>query len=396
MEQQSSSVRKTNKYKLMPTPDQERALEVVLWCCRDLYNTAFEERKTAWERCHVSISYYQQKAELPDLKADFPDYAQVNAQVLQDVILLVERTFQAFFRRVQAGEKPGYPRFQGWGRYSNFTYPQYGWGAVLDGGVLSLSKIGRIRIRLHRPVQGTPKTVTISREADGWYACISGAKVPIQPLPPTGQETGIDLGLKVVLTTADAEVVENPRHYRKAERALRKAQRRVARRKKGGNRRSKAVALLRRKHQQIARQRRDFHHKAALALRRQYEVIYLEDLRVASMVRTPHLAKCISDAGWAAFRTMLEGKAVYAGRRVIAVPPAFTTQDCSGVLPDGSPCPERVQKSLSVRTHACPRCGLVVDRDQNAALNILRSGRRERGAGQAPQASTWADTPSVA
>jgi len=379
----AATVRKTFKYKLMPTPDQERALDLVLWRCRTLYNTAVEERKTAWERRGVSVSYYQQKAELPDLKAACPDYAEVNAQVLQDVILRVERAFQAFFRRIQQGEKPGYPRFQGRNRYNSFTYPQYGGGAVLDGGGLSLSKIGRIPIRLHRPLEGTPKTVTISRAADGWYASISCAEVAVQPLPPTGQETGIDVGLKVFLITADGEVVKNPRHYRKAERQLAKAQRRVSRRKKGSNRRRKAVKLLARAHHpKIRRQRRDFQHKTALQLVRQYDMIYLEDLRVANLVRNPHLAKSISDAGWAAFRTILDAKAAWAGRRVVAVPPAFTSQACSG-------CGERVPKSLSVRTHVCPSCGLVLDRDEHAALNILR-------AGQARQALTQAVGPYVA
>jgi putative transposase len=386
---ETQSMRQTYKYRLHPTPIQAQALEAVLARCRALYNVALEQRKTWWQRGQgKSATYYQQKAELPDLKAACPDYAEVSAQVLQDVILRVERTFAVFFRRLRAGEKAGYPRFQGAGRYHSFTYPQYGGGAVLDGGVLSLSKLGRIPIRLHRPLQGTPKTVTISREADGWYACISCADVPAQPLPPTGQETGIDVGLKVFLVTADRESVENPRHYRKAERALRKAQRRVVRRKQGSNRRRKAVALLKRKHQKIARQRRDFHHKAALALLRHYDVIYLEDLQVRNLVRNPRLAKSISDAGWAQFRTILSAKAAWAGRRVVAVPPAFTSQDCSGVLPDGSPCPERVQKSLSIRTHVCPRCGLVLDRDANAASNILRAGRQETGAGQALQALT--------
>jgi putative transposase len=170
----------------MPTPTQERALESVLWRCRELYNAALEERKTAWERWQVSVNYYHQKAELPDLKVACPDYAEVNAQVLQDVILRVERAFQAFFRRLKNGEKPGYPRFQGCNRYHSFTYPQYGGGAVLDGGVLSLSKIGHIPIRMHRSLQGTPKTVTINREADGWYAYISCGDAPAEPLPPTG------------------------------------------------------------------------------------------------------------------------------------------------------------------------------------------------------------------
>jgi putative transposase len=384
------SVRKTYKYKLAPTPKQERMLETVVLRCRTLYNCALDQHKTWWDRGQgKSATYYQQKAELPDLKAACPEYAEVNAQVLQEVILREERAFQAFFRRVRAGETPGYPRFQGAGRYTSFTYPQYGGGVVLDGGLLSLSKIGRIPIRVHRPLGGTPKTVTVSREADGWYACISCAEVPSTPLPPTGCETGVDVGLKVFLVTADGAVVENPRHYRQAEKQLAKAQRRVARRTRGSKRRTKAVALLRRKHQKVQRQRRHFHHKTALALLKTYDTIYLEDLRVANMVRNRHLAKSIDDASWYSFRTILEGKAAYAGRRVVAVPPAYTSQDCSGVLPDGNRCAQRVAKSLSVRTHVCPCCGLVLDRDANAAPNSLR-------AGQARQARTWPDRASVA
>jgi putative transposase len=366
-----AKVRKTFKYKLKPTPEQDRALASVLWHCRVLYNVALEQRKTWWERGQgKSATYYQQKAELPALKAACLQYAGVNAQVLQDVLLRLDRTFQAFFRRVQTGEAPGYPRFQGRGRYNSFTYPQVGeqGGARLDNGFLVLSKVGRIAVRWSRPIEGTPKTVTINREADGWYACFSCAEVPAQPLPPAGRETGIDVGLKVFLIAADGQVIENPRHYRKAEERLAKAQRRVSRRKKGSHRRRKAVALLKRKHQKVQRQRRDFHHKAALEVLERYDVIYLEDLQVRNMVRSPHLAKSISDAGWAAFRTILDAKAACAGRRVIAVPAQYTSQDCSG-------CGERVPKSLSARTHVCPSCGLVLDRDENAALNILRAGQ---------------------
>ncbi len=295
MGQTAEMVRKTFKYKLKPTPEQERALELVLWRCRTLYNTALEQRITLWKQRSVSVNYYQQKAELPDLKAACPDYAEVNAQVLQDVILRVERTYQAFFRRVKNGETPGYPRFQGRNRYHSFTYPQYGGGVVLDSGVLSLSKIGHIPLRLHRPLAGTPKTVTISREADGWYACIVCAGVPTEPLLLTGQETGIDVGLKVFLITADGIRIENPCQYRTAEKHLKKAQRRVSRRKKGSKRRRMAGALCAKKHQHVRRQRTDFHHKTALHLLRQYDTIYLEDLRVANMVRNHHLAKSISD-----------------------------------------------------------------------------------------------------
>jgi putative transposase len=374
MEQQRCNIRKTYKYRLMPTPEQSRALETVLWSCRTLYNVALEQRKTWWQRGQdIGASYYQQKAELPDLKDACPEYAEVNAQVLQDVILRVERTYQAFFRRLKNGETPGYPRFQGQRRYHSFTFPQYGGGAVLDGSILSLSKIGRIPLRLHRSPHGTPKTVTISREADGWYVCISCADVPAAPLALTGNETGIDVGLKVFLTTADGEVVENPRQYRKTEKHLAKAQRRVSRRKKGSKRRRKAVQLLAQKHQKVRRQRRGFHHKTALYLLRTYDVIYLEDLQVRNLLKNHHLAKSISDAGWATFRTILTSKAAYAGKWVVAVSPAFTSQDCSG-------CGERVPKSLSVRTHICPSCGLVLDRDENAAPNILRAGQARQGA----------------
>jgi putative transposase len=365
-------VRKSYKYRLTPTPEQERALAEVLWRCRALYNAALEQRITAWDRRRVSVTRYQQEAELKAIRAAFPEYAAIHSHVLQDVLARLDRTYQAFFRRLADGEKPGFPRFQGRDRWHSFTYKEYGNGARLDNGHLVLSKIGRLAVRWSRPVEGSIKTVTVSREADGWYACLSCAEVPTRPLPPTGKATGIDVGLKVFLVTADGEAVENPRHYRTAEKRLAKAQRRVSRRKKGSKRRKKAVHLLRREHQHVQRQRRDFHHKTALALLRQFDTIYLEDLRVANMVRNAHLATSIRDAGWAQFRSILEGKAAYAGRRVVAVPAQFTSQDCSG-------CGERVPKSLSVRTHVCPSCGLVLDRDENAARNIQWAGQALRG-----------------
>ena len=366
------TVRKTYKEKLRPTPEQERQLEVVLWRCRTLYNVALEQRKTAWERCHVSVRRYTQEAELKDIRETFPEYEVIHSHVLQDVLARLDKAYQAFFERIKRGEKPGFPRFQGRNRWHSFTYKEFGNGARLDNGYLVLSKIGRINVHWSRPIEGTIKTVTISKEADGWYCCFSCAEVPVQPLPLTGQETGIDVGLKVFLITAEGEIVENPRHYRRAERELQKAQRRVSRRKKGSKRRRKAVQLLARKHQKVQRQRRDFHHKTALDLVQQYDVLYLEDLQVANMVRNHHLAKSIGDAGWAQFRTILEGKAVYAGRRVVVVPPAYTSQDCSS-------CGERVEKSLSVRTHVCTNCGLILDRDENAARNIQWAGHALRG-----------------
>jgi putative transposase len=234
MGMQQDRVRTTYQYKVMPTPQQEQALETVLPRCRTLYNCALEQRRTWWGRGQgKGATYNQQATELPDLKAACPEYAQVHSQLLQDVLRRVDTTYQAFFRRLANGNTSGYPRFQGSNRYHSFTYPQYGTGAMLYGGVLSLSKIGRIPVRVHRPLQGTPKTVTISKEADGWYVGISCAEVPVEPLLQTGDETGIDVGLNVFLITADGEAVDNPRHYRKAEKQLAKAQRRVSRRTKG-------------------------------------------------------------------------------------------------------------------------------------------------------------------
>ncbi|HEX3272853.1 MAG TPA: transposase [Ktedonobacterales bacterium] len=365
------SIRKTYKYRLYPTPDQERALETILWRCRTLYNVALDERKTAWERRGVSLNYYHQANELPILKAECPEYTEVYSQVLQDVLKRLERAYQGFFRRIRDGGQAGHPRYKSRNRYHSFTYPQYGNGAALDGGLLALSKIGRIRLKAHRPLEGTPKTVTIRREADGWYGAISCADVPVHPLPATRQETGIDMGLESFATLANGQRIFTPSYYRKAEAYLRRCQRRVARRKKGSQRRAKAVALLAKAHQHIANQRRDFHHRQAAKLVKAYDSIAYEDLQTANMVQNHHLAKSISDAGWTAFLSILTFKAASAGKRVVAVPPAYTSQICSG-------CGVLVSKGLSVRWHRCPECGTSLHRDHNAALNILRLAQQQR------------------
>jgi putative transposase len=366
----------------------------VLWRCRTLYNTALEQRITAWQRCHVCLTRSQQEAELTAIRAEFPEYAAIHSHVLQDVLARLDKTYQAFFRRVQAGEQPAFPRFQGRERYHSFTSKEYANGARLDNGSLVLSTIGRLAVRWSRPVQGTIKTVTVSREADGWYVCCSCAEVPTAPLPLTGAETGIDVGLKVFLVPADGQSVAHPRHYRKAETALRKAQRRVSRRKKGSKRRQKAVQVLARKqHQHVRRQRHDSHHTTALALVRAYDAIYVEAIQPANVSRRPEpkpdasgvggcahtgasrkagLNTSIEDAGWGNFLWILACKAACAGKRVEAVDPAYTTQDCAG-------CGERIYKSLSVRTHVCTNCGLILDRALNAAKNIQWRGQRLRG-----------------
>jgi putative transposase len=303
--------------------------------------------------------------------------------VLQDVLTRLDTAFQAFFRRVKNGEKPGSPRFQGAGRYKQFTDKQFtdkqftdkqcGNGATLDNGFLVLSKMGRVAVRWSRPIEGTPKTVTISREADGWSVCCSCADAPTQPLPATGQETGIDLGLEAFATLSKGERIFHPGWYRRAERALKTAQRQVTRRKKGSHRRRKAVTRLAKAHQTVKRQRQDFHHKTALALVQSNDTIYHEDVQTAHLLKNHHLAKSIRDAGWSQFLSILSHQAAWAGRRVVAVPPAYTSQRCSGggVV---------VSKGLSVRWHSCPDCGASLHRDHNAARNRERLGQRLRGA----------------
>jgi putative transposase len=356
------TIRKTYKFKVRPTPDQERVLERTLMLCRHIY-AAIAERREAWQKCSASVGYYQQKAELPGIKAELPEYSDVHSQVLQVVVLRVDRAFQAFFRRVKVGETPGYPRFHGRNRDNSVTYPQFGNGATLDNGFLVLSKIGWIALRWSRPLEGAPKTVTVSKEADGWYVCFSCADAPMQPLSATSQETGVDLGLEAFATLADGTRIFHPGWYRNAERALKMAQRRVSRRKKGSNRRRKAVTLLVKAHQKVKRQRQDFHHKVALRLVQQNGTIYHEDLQTTNMVKNHYLAKSISNAGWSQFLSILSHKAAWAARRVVAVPPAYSSQLCSG-------CGVIVHKSLSVRWHACPDCGTSLHRDENAAKNI--------------------------
>jgi putative transposase len=311
MDQQT--VRTTSTYKLKPTPQQEQALAFVVRRCRELYNAGLQERHEAWQKCGVSITAASQSAQLPDITEARPEYREAHSQVVQDVLTRLDRAFQRFFARLKNGAAAGYPRFHGAARYNSF---------------LLLSKIGRLAVRWSRPIEGTPKTV--SREADGWYVCFSCAAVPVQPLPPTGQETGIDLGLEAFATLANGARIFHPGWYRQAERTLKTAQRRVTRRKTGSNRRRKAVTLLAKAHLNVQRQRADFHHKTTLQLVEQNDTIYHEDVPTAKMLKNHHRAKSISDAGWSQFLSILSFKAACAGRRVIAVPPADTSQTCSG------------------------------------------------------------------
>jgi putative transposase len=366
------TVRKTFTYQHNPTAQQEGGLGRVLGLCRHLYNTALEQRITAWRRCRVSLSQNQQAAELKDIRAAMPEYAAIHTHVLQDLLARLEKTYQALFHRVMAGEKAGFPRYQARTRYHSCAYMDHGNGARLDNGFLVLSKVGRIVVRWSRPLEGTPNAVTISKEADGWYACFSCADAAVRPLTATGQENGIDHGIEAFATLADGIRIFNPGWHRKAERNLKSAQRRVSRRRKGSHRRRKAVLLLAKAPQTVRRQRQDFHHKTALRLVREHDTIYREDLQVRNLAQNHHLAKSISDAGWSGSLSILSRKAACASRRVVAAPPVDTSQTCSG----GD---ALVSKGFSVRWHSCPACGTSLHRNHNVAKNRERAGQALRG-----------------
>src|SRR5919204_2113642 len=235
-------IRKTYRYRLYPTRAQANRLEWVLRRCQELYNAALQERRDAYHMAGATVGYYAQKRELSGVKEERPEYRQIGSQVLQDVIQRVDRAFAAFFRRVRAGEKPGYPRFKGRDRYDSFTYSQAGW--KLDGSRLVLAGIGALKVRWSRPLQGTIKTVTIHRSADQWYVCFSCLLEVPQPVPLERPATAIDVGLEYFATLADGSHVDNPRYLREAEEALAKRQRKLQSKKRGSNNPPPAKGLV--------------------------------------------------------------------------------------------------------------------------------------------------------
>ncbi len=348
--------------------------------CRWLYNHFLEERKTSWEEKEESLRLYDQLGTLPTLKAEHPSLATVHSQVLQNVGVRIDLAFKAFFRRVKAGEKPGYPRFRGRDRYNSFCYPQAPSGCKLNGDRLTLSGFGTVRVVLHRPLEGTPKSVCIRRSATGkWYVTFSCEWDPT-PLPTSLEQTGIDMGLASFAILSTGETIENPRFFRHEEQALVSAARKLAKEAKGTPKRRKRRKVVARTHERTRWKRQDFAHQNSRRIVNRFQVIAVEDLSVNRMVHNHCLAKSISDAAWAAFAAMLSFKAAWAGRSFIAVNPAYTSQDCSR-------CGHRQKMALSERTYRCPCCRLELDRDHNAARNILAVGLH--GAGLRP----WEDAP---
>jgi putative transposase len=340
------------------------------------------ERREAWRMQRISINSYSQMAQLSDVKKTNPEYSEVGSQVLQEVLERLDKAYKAFFRRINNGEKVGYPRFKGKERYDSFTLKKQGW--KINGKYLTISNIGRFKLRLSRPIQGNIKTITIKREQSSkWYACFSCDNVPEKKLMESGNVIGLDVGIKSFLVDSDGNSVDNPNYFRKSERQLIVRQRRLARRKMGSRRRNKARILVAKLHERVKNQRSDFLHKLANEYLAKYGTICVEDLNIKGMVKNHHLAKSISDAGWGQFIGLIEYKAVEAGRQLIRIPrfepSSKTCSECGTINQD---------LKLSNRTWVCKSCGTAHDRDNNAAKNIRRVG-------QTLQEQTYAVTQSV-
>jgi putative transposase len=318
------------------------------------------------------VNYHEQAVSIPKLKQSRPSLGCVHSQVLQNVGVRIDLAFKAFFRRVKAGEKPGYPRFRGKHRYDSFTYPQAPVGCKVVGDVLQFSKIGHVRLIVHRPIEGTPKTCTIRRASTGkWFACFSCEVAP-QPLPQSADAVGVDVGLESFATFASGEKIANPRFFRQDEKDLARASRKLSKAEKGTPERAKRRKVVARIHERIANRRSDFAHQEARKITNRFGVICIEDLSVNRMVHHHCLAKSILDAAWSQFAQYLSYKAECAGRKLARVSPAFTTQDCHR-------CGYRQALKLSERIYRCPCCGLEMNRDQNSALNLLALGLQSLG-----------------
>jgi len=393
-------VRRSYKFLLRPTRRQEIALAACLEDHRQLYNAALEHRRTAYRMAGVTIRYGDQSAELKHIRADDPDgQGRWSFSSQQATLRRLDKAFATFFRRVKAGQKPGFPRFKGRGWFDTVEWPKDGDGCRWDSQpehptatFVRLQGIGHVRVHQHRPVRGRVKTISVKREGRRWYVILACDDVPAEPLPATGAVVGLDMGVASLVTTSDGEHLANPRHLAATADRLAAAQRDLARKKRGSKRRLKAVARVAALHAKVRRQRLDHAHKAALDLVRNYDVIVHEDLRIANMTRSASgtidnpgrnvaqksgLNRSILDAGWGVFLRVLAYKAESAGRELIAVNPANTSRTCARC----GHC--AAENRVTQAEFACTACGHTAHADVNAAENILRAGLALRDAAEA-------------
>ena len=275
------------KFRIYPTRKQIATLEWTLRRCKELYNAALQERRDAYQLCGVSVSYGMQADQLPAIKQVREEYQDIHSQVQQDVLKRLDKAFDAFFRRVKTSEEPGYPRFKSGDRYDSFTYPQGGYEII--GNRLRLSKIGHVKIKLHREIKGKIKTCTIKREGDQWHAVFSTEYEldPTLTFHPSEEAVGIDLGVKSFAVLSNGTTIENPRFYRHAEEKIKAAHQKIHRRKKGSHRRSRAKKELSRCYREVRNQRRDFLHQQSHTLVKRYGTLVFEHLQIENMTVRP-------------------------------------------------------------------------------------------------------------
>jgi putative transposase len=354
------------KYRLWTNATQERELATMLETHRRLYNACLAERKTRYEQDGVTVSFLEQSAKHTQERATNPFYARLNRDSAQATLRRLEKSFQNFFRRLKAGNKPGYPRFKNQAQFTSFEFPAYGSGVRLQDDRLRMQHVGMIRVKLHRPVVGTIKTVSFKLELGKWYVVflcsVDDVTIQASNKPPVG----VDVGLTAFLTTSDGDKEPNPRYLKQALPALRRSRRRMARQRRGSRNRHKTRRQFAKLHQRVARLRREHHHKTALKLVRRYGLIVVENLNIQGMRKNKQLARAISDVAWGNFLLTLRSKAESAGV-------AFVEVDCRGTSQICSACGRVVKKELSERRHNCI-CGCSLDRDENAARNILARG----------------------
>ncbi len=352
--------RKTYKFRLYPTKQQVEKLETWLSLSCELYNAGLQERRDAWKINRVSISYESQNKQLTEIKKIRTELNDVNSQVLQDALQRIDKSFKAFFGRVKSGEKAGYPRFKSRNHFDSFSIPNTRY--KVEKGRFDLSRLGKIKIKQDREIEGVMKTATVKRQCGKWFVCIVVEFEPL-PLPKTNQKIGIDVGLKSFAALSTGEVIGNLRYAESLQKKLRIAQRTVARRKKGSSRRQKAVMQLKKIYQKIYDQRNDFQHKLSTKIVRENDLIAVEKLNMKGLTKGM-LAKQVLDASWGSFFEKLSYKAENAGRQLIKVNPNGTSQTCL--------CGASVPKTLSQRTHKCDVCGIETDRDLMSAKVILQ------------------------
>ena len=351
-------MKKTYKFRLYPSKKQLGFLNNTLQICKMLYNHQLAYEKYIFTKEKRFVNKIELNNLLPDLKIINPNLKNTHSQVLQNVNDRVNIAFTKFFSRIKRGKKAGYPRFKS--TCNSFTYPQFGFKL---GNKLNLTKIGEINIKFHRKIKGKIKTLTIIKTTTNkWFACFS-VEQEIIPRKRANESVGIDLGLEKFATLSDGKIIENPKHLRKSLDLLRIRSRQLSKKKKNSKNRNKSRLKLAKIHEKIYNQRMDFLHKTTRNLVNTYGCIALEDLKPSKM-KNKYLQLSINDASWNRFKQLLLYKAIEAGVRLEFVNPRNTSQRCSN-------CNELVKKSLSIRTHKCPKCELSIDRDLNASINIL-------------------------